>query len=170
MSKFKVGDTVMVRHWDDMAREYGTCGDDYIGPHEDIFFNTDMRKYCGKIAKIEEIGFVGNIVLTICHEWRFSDWMLILVEAAEETPASEEKTDEEPKACPLCGGQVEAYTGGHKAVRKSLFVENILRCKDCGLELKRKTKINCNGGGVIHDGYAEVVADWNRRAGNENPM
>ena len=87
MSKFKVGDTVMVRYWDDMARKYGTCGDDYIGPHENIFFNTDMRKYCGKIAKIEKIDAFGNVVLTIGHEWRFLDWMITLVEASKETPA-----------------------------------------------------------------------------------
>lgn len=169
MSKFKVGDTVMVRYWDDMAREYGDLDDEYLGPHEGIFFNPDMRKYCGKIAQIEEVGFTGNIVLTIGHEWRFSDWMLILVEAAEETPASEEKTDEEPKACPLCGGKVEAYTGKHRVERKSIFVENIVRCKDCGLMLKRQTEIRCKNGGaeVMHDGYAEAVAAWNRRTGNE---
>ncbi len=169
MSKFKVGDTVMVRYWDDMEREYGLDSDGDI----DIFpcFERGMQKYCGQIFKIEGIGFFGTIRLgqNVDINRFFSEDMLVLVKEANVSPP-EEKNAEEPKACPLCGGQVEAYTGGHKAVRKSLFVENILRCKDCGLELKRKTKINCNGGGVIHDGYAEVVADWNRRAGNENPM
>lgn len=165
MSKFKVGDTVMVRYWDDMAREYGLGCDGDINVYP--YFTRQMQKYCGQISEVEGIEFDGNIRLEIDGiDLEFSDGMLVLAEAAKEEPP-EEKSDEEPKACPLCGGQVEAYTGEHKVVRKSLFIENILRCQGCGLELKRKTEINCNGGGVIHDGYAEVVADWNRRAGNE---
>ena len=168
MSKFKVGDTVMVRYWDDMEREYGLDGDGDINVYP--YFVKDMKKYCGQISEIEEMDFNGNIRLEIDGGgWEFSDGMLVLVEAAKEEPP-EEKSDEKPKACPLCGGQVEAYTGEYKVVRQSLFVENILHCKDCGLELKRETEINCDGGGVIHDGYAEAVADWNRRAGNEKPM
>lgn len=159
----------MVRYWDDMEREYGLDGDGDINVRP--CFAKDMKKYCGQISKIEGIGFFGTIILgqNVDANRFFSEDMLVLVEEANASPP-EEKGDEEIRACPLCGGQVEAYTGGHKAVRKSLFVENILRCKDCGLELKRKTEINCNGGKVIRDGYAEAIADWNRRAGNEKPM
>ena len=170
MSKFKVGDKVMVRYWDDMVREYGLDGDGDINVYP--YFVKDMKKYCGQISKIEEIDFNGNIRLEIYGGgWWFSDEMLVLVEAAKETPP-EEKNDEELKACPLCGGKVEAYTGKHRVERKSIFVENIVRCKDCGLMLKRQTEIRCKNGGaeVIHDGYAEAVAAWNRRAGNEKPM
>lgn len=73
------------------------------------------------------------------------------------------------KACPLCGGEVEAYTGDHTIAKHILFVENILHCRRCGLELKRKTQIRCKSGGeeVIHDGYAEAVAAWNKRIGEE---
>lgn len=165
MSKFKVGDTVMVRYWDDMAREYMIDGDGDIGIlSSHSCFTKEMRKHCGKTSRVREVydGF-GCVMLSLDDEWGFPYETLVLVEAAKETPP-EEKGDEEPKACPLCGGQVEAYTGEHKVVRQSLFVENILHCKDCGLELKRETEINCDGGGVIHDGYAEVVADWNRKS------
>ena len=166
MSKFKVGDLVMVRYWDDMEREYGLDDDGDINVY--LCFAKDMKKYCGQISKIEGIGFFGTIRLgqNIDTNRFFSAGMLVLVEKANASP-TEEKNDEEPKACPLCGGKVEAYTGEYKVVRKSLLVENILHCKDCGLELKRKTELNCNGGKVIHDGYAEAIADWNRRAGNE---
>lgn len=168
MSKFKVGDTVMVRYWDDMEREYGLDGEGDINIHP--YFVKDMQKYCGQISKIEEIGFNGKIRLEIDGGgWEFSDGMLVLVEAAKEEPP-EEKSDEKPKACPLCGWKVEAYRGEYKVVKNSLFIETVLHCQGCGLELKRKTEINCDGGGVIHDGYAEAVADWNRRAGNEKPM
>ncbi len=168
MSKFKVGDTVMVRYWDDMEREYGLDSDGDI----DIFpcFERGMQKYCGKISKIEEIDCEGDMKLEIDGaRVFFSDRTLVLVEAAKEEPP-EEKSDEEPKTCPLCGRKVEAYRGEYKVVKNSLFIETVLHCQGCGLELKRKTEINCNGGGVIHDGYAEAAADWNRRAGNENPM
>lgn len=171
MSKFKVGDTVMVRDWDDMVREYGVTISGGINVTYPFF--DSMRGLCGKIAEVEKADdFFSYVKLSIDSERWFSDETLVLVEAAKETPASEEKTDEEPKACPLCGGKVEAYTGKHRVERKSIFVENIVRCKDCGLMLKRQTEIRCKNGGaeVIHDRYAEVIADWNRRAGNENPM
>lgn len=54
MSKFKVGDTVMVRYWDDMAREYGTDERGHI-PMRYGLFQKEMRPYCGQMGKIAEI-------------------------------------------------------------------------------------------------------------------
>lgn len=94
MSKFKVGDTVMVRYWDDMEREYGLDCDGDINVH--LCFTRGMQRCCGQISKIEEIDFNGNIRLEIDGgDWEFSDEMLVLVEAAKE--ATSEKCDEKPK-------------------------------------------------------------------------
>lgn len=135
----------MVRCWDDMVREYGVTSSGGIKVTYTFF--DSMRGLCGKIAKVEKADdFFSYVKLSIDPEWWFSDETLVLVEAAkEESP--EEKGDEEPKACPICGGKVEAYTGKHRVERKRIFVENIVRCKDCGLMLERQTEIRCKNGG-----------------------
>ena len=164
MSKFKVGDKVMVRYWDDMAREHGV--DKYGRIKVPMGFLEDMRKLCGKTAKIKKMyDDSGAIELSIRPTWMFSEEMLVLVEAAKEMPASEEKTDDELKACPLCGDRAEESIDKFQIVDGALFAENIICCKACGLMLKRKTEIRCKNGGaeVIHNGFAEAVEAWNRR-------
>ena len=54
MRKFKVGDIVMIRHWDDMAREYGVDERGDI-PMRYCLFQKGMRQYCGAVATIREI-------------------------------------------------------------------------------------------------------------------
>ena len=91
MSKFKVGDTVMVRYWDDMAREYMIDYDGDIGiPSSHTCFTKEMRKYCGKTSRIREVydGFECAI-LSLDYEWGFPYETLVLVEAAKEAPAKE---------------------------------------------------------------------------------
>lgn len=159
MSKFKVGDTVMVRYWDDMAREYGVNSNGAICVPR--YFVRDMQNLCGKTAEIKEIEPNGrHIKLSDVPKWKFSEEMLVLVEAAEE------ELDTEIKVCPLCGGKAKTCTGKHDMFERSLFIEHVIRCDDCGLMLKRATKIRYENGvaAVIHDGYAEAVAAWNRRA------
>lgn len=54
MKKFKAGDVVMIRYWDDMAREYGVNERGDI-PMRYCLFQKGMKKYCGYVARIEEI-------------------------------------------------------------------------------------------------------------------
>lgn len=56
--KYKVGDKVIVRKWDDMEREFG------VDRHGDInakcIFVTGMRQFCGKTLTIQSITRQGN--------------------------------------------------------------------------------------------------------------
>ena len=51
--KYKVGDKVRVRQWDDMAREFGL--DEYGDIAMSYFFSKEMEKYCGKEVEISSI-------------------------------------------------------------------------------------------------------------------
>ena len=68
--KYKVGDTVRVRKWDDMAKEYGACSafiaNGFIAP---------MRKYCGKTATIMAIQGNYYFINDDDRNWRFTDEM-----------------------------------------------------------------------------------------------
>lgn len=50
--KYKVGDKVKVRKWDDMALEYGVDDDGDI--EMPIYFIKEMKQFCGKIITIKE--------------------------------------------------------------------------------------------------------------------
>ena len=51
--KYKVGDKVKVRTWEDMEKEFGLNQNGYIDC--DAAFVTDMKEYCGKIVTIAKI-------------------------------------------------------------------------------------------------------------------
>ena len=76
MGKFKVGDKVRVRNWDDMAKDFGVSvgwsGTEInIGPN----FTESMKEYCGKVITITGINSAGYY--TIDEDvWKFSDEML----------------------------------------------------------------------------------------------
>lgn len=73
--RFKVGDLVRVREWEDMKKEFG-CDDE-----GDIqcrgFFTPNMRQYCGKTDKIIHITRGGLYQLENAGIWKFSDNMLL---------------------------------------------------------------------------------------------
>lgn len=91
MSKFKVGDRVMVRHWDDMAREYETDENESIEP---FYLSYGLKKFCGKQAVVSRIvrDLFGKEILRLKNDndsnfggiYGFCDEMLVLVEAAKE--------------------------------------------------------------------------------------
>ena len=85
--KFKVGDRVRIRQWDDMEKEFGTDAYGSINCH--CSFTRSMRKLCGKKATILHIGnfFSQNVSLTdfenckgIETNWYYSMDMLEPVE------------------------------------------------------------------------------------------
>lgn len=101
MSKFKVGDTVMIRYWDDMAREYG---EDKRGNIQMRYcmFPQESKEHCGRMASITEILDDEYIRLKMLDEelptrdnaegiiWK--DEALVLVKASAELTL-EEKID-----------------------------------------------------------------------------
>jgi len=52
MSKFKVGDVLQIRQWDDMSAEFGECGG-FIGCLGGFY--DYMRHLCGEIFTVKEI-------------------------------------------------------------------------------------------------------------------
>lgn len=78
--KYKVGDKVKIRQWDDMASEFDvdTSGDIEL---PGIFFTNEMKKFCGKIVTIQEqcVDIDDDEYYEILedteHEFSFSDDM-----------------------------------------------------------------------------------------------
>ena len=78
--KYKVGDKVKIRQWDDMASEFDV---DASGDIElpGIFFTNEMKKFCGKIVTIQEqcVDIDDDEYYEILedteHEFSFSDDM-----------------------------------------------------------------------------------------------
>ena len=76
MGKFKVGDLVRVREWDDMKEEFGSCGDLRI--YCNCSFWDMMKSTCGDVCTIEDLTDSGNYMLSGEKEsgWIYSDDML----------------------------------------------------------------------------------------------
>jgi hypothetical protein len=51
--RFKVGDKVRVRQWNDMEREFGVNEKGNIAVY--LIFTRDMAKYCGKVVTIKSV-------------------------------------------------------------------------------------------------------------------
>lgn len=73
MSKYKVGDKVRVREWEDMANEFGidACGDIDC----EISFVTSMAMFCGRVVTIKDVN--GNFyeIEEDNGEWEWRDYM-----------------------------------------------------------------------------------------------
>lgn len=76
MGKFKVGDLVRVREWDDMKEEFGAFGDLRI--YCNCSFLDMMKSTCGDVCTIEDLTDSGNYRLSGEKEsgWIYSDDML----------------------------------------------------------------------------------------------
>ena len=83
MAKFKVGDKVRVREWDDMVEKYGVK---YGTIQVPWLFTEDMRKYCGCVVTIKEVvekpGYRSYYFIEEDNKkhpfdnWKFSEEML----------------------------------------------------------------------------------------------
>lgn len=76
--KYKVGDKVTIRSWDDMKKEYGTdsAGDIKVP----CIFNSEMKEYCGRKMTISEMrrSYLGDryiYFLEGAEMWKFSEGM-----------------------------------------------------------------------------------------------
>ena len=125
--KFKVGDKVRVREWDDMKAEFGlNCCDDIKTPI--YYYINNMRQYCGKQTMIARV-FDDSYRLSGCDIYKFTDDMLI--------PYEFDKFD---KSDLKTGMVVETKNGnkymvyGDRLVRSNYF--NKLSCYDNDLKNK----------------------------------
>ena len=55
--KYKVGDKVRVRQWDDMAKEFRELSRDIsiVKSDDNCLFKNEMKKYCGTVVTIEKV-------------------------------------------------------------------------------------------------------------------
>lgn len=74
--RYKVGDKVRVRQWDDMVKEFGSDGEDI---HIDgCYFIKEMKQYCGKTYEVYDDMGLHYILKTENEvlDWCFKDEML----------------------------------------------------------------------------------------------
>lgn len=75
MSKYKVGDRVRVREWEDMAKKFGINGDGNIKSR--ILFVRDMKLFCGKTVTISNVGEGYYRIKEDNGSWRWTNCMLV---------------------------------------------------------------------------------------------
>lgn len=75
--KYKVGDKVKVRGWDDMASEFDVNDFGDIELSQKIDFTKEMKKFCGKIVTIQghDVDGCYEILEDAEHEFYFSNDM-----------------------------------------------------------------------------------------------
>lgn len=67
--KYKVGDKVRVRSWEDMKKEFGTDRRGYIPIRKDVTFVTSMKEFCGKKLVISNVFQGFYTVKDMCWHW-----------------------------------------------------------------------------------------------------
>lgn len=60
MKRYKVGDIVQIRQWDDMVKEFGVNYYGVIRCNNYCSFVGEMKKYCGKKLRIDTIKNLDN--------------------------------------------------------------------------------------------------------------
>lgn len=94
---FNVGDRVVVRDWDDMAKEYGVSKQGDIS--NDSHFTSSMKSLCGRTATVKSVenGINHKIIVKVDFDdksgsiwWTFNPWMFNPTDA----PAHEEEKPE----------------------------------------------------------------------------
>ena len=82
--KFKVGELVRIRQWDDMAKEFGTRSTGSVNCR--CYFTVAMKPLCGKYAEIKDLRADGIVFLRFfnCEKedkcWSYSTDMIEKVE------------------------------------------------------------------------------------------
>lgn len=86
--KYKVGDKVRVRQWDDMAKEFGVNNGNI--PINGCLFVKEMKQYCGRTYEVYGKSLYYYILATENEvlEWCFTDSMLEDVNSLSYTPDS----------------------------------------------------------------------------------
>ena len=75
--KYKVGDKVKVREWDDMAKEFGVYGGGFVVVLSGGCFVAPMREYCGKTVTIKAAYDDYYLIEGDNTQWHFTDEMFV---------------------------------------------------------------------------------------------
>ena len=106
MSKYKVGDKVTIRQWDDMKKEFGLYTLEIIACKAK--FTNSMREFCGKTIVIDEVLHSGNYKIKNVN-WVWSDDMFEPVKDMSNTTIQEyldklRESFSSTKGSIICGG------------------------------------------------------------------
>ena len=106
MSKYKVGDKVTIRQWDDMKKEFGLYTLGIIACKAK--FTNSMREFCGKTIVIDEVLHSGNYMIKNVN-WVWSDDMFEPVKDMSNTTIQEyldklRESFSSTKGSIICGG------------------------------------------------------------------
>ena len=106
MSKYKVGDKVTIRQWDDMKKEFGLYTLGIIACKAK--FTNSMREFCGKTIVIDEVLHSGNYKIKNVN-WVWSDDMFEPVKDMSNTTIQEyldklRESFSSTKGSIICGG------------------------------------------------------------------
>jgi hypothetical protein len=106
MSKYKVGDKVTIRQWDDMKKEFGLNTLGIIACKAK--FTNSMREFCGKTIVIDEVLHSGNYMIKNVN-WVWSDDMFEPVKDMSNTTIQEyldklRESFSSTKGSIICGG------------------------------------------------------------------
>ena len=123
MAKFKVGDKVRVRQWDDMKKEFGAlpwgtikvkCG-----------FTTEMKQYCHKVVTITSITSNGYHIKEDGGEWYYSDDMfepqaqsIVIYRKDNKVIALDKATGETAEAICNADDEFDFYVGADLAFER----------------------------------------------------
>ena len=100
MRQYKVGDTVTIRSWESMGREFGDCRD------VPGVFIEDMREMCGTVAKITGVIRENGYLVEDCNGYFFSAQMFTDWETDNKQGVDKMKLQYE-------GQEVECITEGY---------------------------------------------------------
>ena len=86
--KYKVGDKVKIKTWEQMEHEFGLDGDGDI-TCGNCCFNKEMSKFCGTVQVISKVSF-GQYRLQDGNGWVFTDVMIegLAEDVADHNPDS----------------------------------------------------------------------------------
>lgn len=106
--KYKVGDKVRIREWEDMAQEYGACGG-CIRPPKGAAIVSIMEEFCGRETIIKHgSDFSENYKLEIDEgRWSWPECALL--------PAEEPATEVPPKQIAYISGPITGIENYRKA-------------------------------------------------------
>ena len=108
MTKYKIGDKVKIR--EDLK---GGC------EYNELYFNTDMEKYRGKIATITEVTNVGDYSIDLdCNYWWWNDYMF---EYAILTEKQFDRISELEKQIAELKEQLEKKSDGKMSVKEKIW-------------------------------------------------
>lgn len=74
MMKYKVGDRVLIRQWDDMEKEFGLdgCGDIKCR----FYFTEKMKMHCGRVLTVKQASGHYYLMKEDSNQWSWSDDMI----------------------------------------------------------------------------------------------